>query len=338
MSDLRSVLEREGKRVALPPDAADRMFERGRRRQRNRKVGALGMGILLLLAVLAIVRSSLPEGHRPEPARPRPITARSIAGTYTVRLPASGEQVVRLGLEGRYSMQLKPDGSLVLVGPHKVDFPWNPATFDVSEGVLTTDAFVGTADPDQGCRTRATYRVERGVGSLMFTPIEEPCRFRVTILATSLWTAVSSQPSGRFQGDWTTTFSCERMLRAVQRAPIAPRDEQFWLRHSAELGPDPNDPCSGAPDPITFTLRFDRGRLLIYGPDGSMGFDGGYEVRGDIMTIGDARRDNRGNINGSYDLRFRLHKDRVSFQLLGRGATDPFFVATWQSAPFVKNA
>jgi hypothetical protein len=28
----------------------------------------------------------------------------------------------------------------------------------------------------------------------------------------------------------------------------------------------------------------------------------------------------------------------VSFQLLGRGATDPFFVATWQSAVFVKKA
>jgi hypothetical protein len=335
MSDLRSVLEREGERVALPPEAADRMFERGRRRQRNRRVGALAMGILLLLAVLAIVRSSLPEGHRPEPARPRPITARSIAGTYTVRLPASDEQVDRLGLGGRYSMQLNPDGSLLLVGPHRVDFPWNPATFDVSEGVLTTDAFVGTSDPDQGCRAPATYRVERGAGSLMLTPAEEPCRFRATILATSPWTAVSSHPSGRFQGDWTTTISCERMVRTVQRAAIAPRDEEFWLRHSGELGPDPNDPCSGAPDLIRFTLRFDRGRLLIYGPDGSLGFDGGYEVRGNIMAIRDA---GRGNINGSYELRFQLNQDRVSFQLLGRGATDPFFVATWQSAPFEKNA
>jgi hypothetical protein len=335
MSDLRSVLEREGERVALPPDAADRMFERSRRRQRNRKVGALGTGILLFLAVLAIVRSSLPEAHRPEPARPRPITARSIAGTYMVRLPASDEQVDRLGLEGRYSMQLKPDGSLLLVGTHKVDFPWNPATFELSRGVLTTDAFVGTSDPDQGCRAPATYRVERGAGSLMFTPVEEPCRFRVTILATGPWTAVSSHPSGRFQGDWNTTFSCERMLRTVQRAAIAPRDEEFWLRHAGELGPDPNDPCTGAPDAITFTLRFDRGRLLIYGPDGSLGFDGGYDVRGNVMTIRDA---GRGNINGSYELRFRLNQDRVSFQLLGQGAIDPFFVATWQSAVFVKKA
>jgi hypothetical protein len=311
------------------------MFERSRRRQRNRKVGALGMGILLILAVLAIVRSSLPEGRRPEPARPRPITARSIAGTYTVGLPASDEQVDRLGLEGRYSMQLKPDGSLLLVGPRKVDFPWNPATFELSRGVLTTDAFVGTSDPDQGCRARATYRVEAGTGSLTFTPVEEPCRFRAVILATGTWTAVSNRPSGRFQGDWTTTFSCERMMRTVQRAAISPPDEEFWFRHSGELGPDPKDPCTGAPDAITFTLRFDRGRLLIYGPDGSEGFDGGYEVRGNIMTIRDA---GTRNINGSYELRFRLHKERVSFRLLGRGATDPFFVATWESAPFLKNA
>jgi hypothetical protein len=335
MSDLRSLLEREGERVELPPDASDRMFERGRRRERNRRIRALGVGAVLFLATLVIVRSSLPNAHRPAPVGPRPITARSIAGTYTVRLPASDEQVDRLGLEGPYSMQLKPNGSLLLIGPHKVDFPWDPASFDLSHGVLTTDAFVGTSDPDRGCRAPATYRVERGAGFLTFTPVEEQCRFRAAILATGPWTAVPNRASGRFQGDWTTTFSCERMVQTVRRAAIAPRDEEFWLRHGGELGSDPNDPCTGALDPITFTLRFDRGRLLIYGPDGSMGFDGGYEVHGDIMTIRDARMD---NINGSYELRFRLNKDRVSFQLLGRGATDPFFVAAWQSAPFAKKA
>src|SRR5512132_4056716 len=98
MSDLRSLLEREGERVALPPGAADRMFERGRRRERNRRVRALGVGALLFLALLVIMRLSLPNGHRPEPARPRPITARSVTGTYTMRLPASDAQVDRLGL------------------------------------------------------------------------------------------------------------------------------------------------------------------------------------------------------------------------------------------------
>jgi hypothetical protein len=335
MSDLRSLLEHEGERVALPPDASDRMFERGRRRERNRRVRALAVGAVLFLAILVIVRLSLPNGHPPEPAKPRPITAPTIAGTYTVRLRASDAQVDRLGLEGSYSMQLEPNGSLLVIGPHKVDFPWDPATFEVSRGVLTTDAFVGTSDPgpDQGCSARATYRVERETGSLTFTPVEEPCTFRATILATVPWSALSNRPSGRFQGHWTTSFSCERMVRTVQRALIAPRDEALWLRHNGELGPDPNDPCSGAPDPITFTLRFDRGRLLIYGPDGAMGFDGGYEVHRDIMTIRDTGVD---NIDGSYELRFRLSEDRASFQLLGRGATDPWFVATWQSEPFVK--
>jgi hypothetical protein len=330
MSDLGSVLEREGERVALPPHAADRMFERGRRRQRNRKVGALGMGVLLLLAVLALVRASLPKGQRPEPARPRPITPRSIAGTYAVHLRASDEQVGRLGLEGPYSMQLKPDGSFILIGPRKGALPWNPATFSISRGVFTTDAFVGTS-----CHAPATYRVERDSGSLAFSAVEDPCRFRATILATGLWTSVPTAGPDRFQGDWTTTFSCEQMVRTVQRAAIAPRDERFWLRHSGELGSDPNHPCKGATQPITFTLRFDRGRLLIYGPDGSEGFDGGYVVRGDIMTVRDA---GTRNINGHYEMRFRLERDRASFQLLGRGATDPFFVATWQSAPLVKTA
>jgi hypothetical protein len=51
------------------------------------------------------------------------------------------------------------------------------------------------------------------------------------------------------------------------------------------------------------------------------------------MMIRDA---GMGNINGTYRLRFRRDGDRVSFRLLGRGATDPFFVATWESAPMVK--
>lgn len=335
MSDLRALLEREGERVSLPPDASDRMFERGRRRDRNRKVAALCVAAVLFVAVLVIVRSDLPN-RRPEPARPRPITARSIAGTYAMRIHAANGQVDRLGLEGPYSIQLRANGSLLLIGPHKVDYPWNPATFEITRGVLRTDLFVGISDPDQGgCRTPATYSVEQGARSLTLTPIEEPCRFRATILAAGPWTAVSNRATGRFEGDWTTTFSCARMVRTVHEAAIAPREEAFWLRGSGELGSDPEDPCRGALDPITFALRFDHGRLLIYGPDGSMGFDGGYEVHGNIMTIRDAGMD---NINGSYQLRFRLTDDRVSFHLLGRGATDPFFVATWESAPFLKNA
>jgi hypothetical protein len=58
-------------------------------------------------------------------------------------------------------------------------------------------------------------------------------------------------------------------------------------------------------------------------------------VHGDIMTIRDS---GTRNIDGSYELKLQLNTGRASFRLLGRGATDPFFVATWQSAPFVKKA
>jgi hypothetical protein len=336
MSDLRSLLEREGHRVALPPDAADRMFERGVRRQRNHRIRVIGLSALLFLAMLLVVRSSLPNGRRPEPAKPRPITARSIAGTYIARLPASNARVDRLGLQGPYSMQLRANGSLLVIGPHKVDYPWDPSMFQVNHGIMTTDLFVGISDPDQGgCGAPGTYHVEQGAASLKFTPVEESCPLRATILTVSPWTTTSSRAAGRFGGDWVTTFSCAGMVRAVHEASIAPHDERFWLGHAGELGPDRNHPCRGASAPISFTLRFDRGRLLIYGPDGSEGFDGGYEIRGNVMTIRDA---GMGNINGSYQLRFRLHEDRASFRLLGRGAADPFFVATWESAPFVKTS
>jgi hypothetical protein len=33
---------------------------------------------------------------------------------------------------------------------------------------------------------------------------------------------------------------------------------------------------------------------------------------------------------------FRIGGDTVTFHLLGRGASDPFFVAAWETAPFIR--
>jgi hypothetical protein len=81
-------------------------------------------------------------------------------------------------------------------------------------------------------------------------------------------------------------------------------------------------------------FRFADGRLQIFDPpDLQEGFDGRYVIRRDTIIISDG---SDRNIDGYYRVAFRIDGDRVSFELLGRAATDAFFVGAWEAAPFVR--
>ena len=114
---------------------------------------------------------------------------------------------------------------------------------------------------------------------------------------------------------------------------MSSRDEASWGRANADaLGsPDPEDPCAGSPLIQTYTLRFAGDRLQIFdrGPD--EGFDGRYVLEDDILTIRDPRTR---NIDGAYRLSVEIGEDSLTFRLLDEGASDPWFLATWQVAPF----
>ena len=330
MADLHDLLEREGELYALPPGAAERMFERGRRRERNRRAAAIGLGALLLLAVIAIVRSGLPSGDESRPAVPSPVTQRSVAGTYSVDLSRDEDDSVRrLHLDGTYEMHLDRDGSLQLSSPHGYDLPGTPITFMIDAGVMTTDALVGTE-----CDAPGRYLPLLQGGILSFRPLDEPCELRRVLLATRPWGIVDDDPD-RLEGDWTATFSCEQMVRTVRAAPVSRGAEGFWAGAAAtELGSgDSSDPCASTREPMTFTLRFSNGHLWIFdGADMTEGLDGDYELLGGgILRFGDG-------IDGPFRASFEIDGDQVTFDLLGRGGSDAFFVATWESAPFVKRA
>ncbi len=329
---MRSWLERESERVALPANAADRVFERGRRRARNRRAAALGVGALLFLVVVSIIRAAVPD-REPQPAVPTPTSPRSVAGSYSAVLSDTNGAVRRLGLTGGYTMRLAADGDLGLSGPKAFDLPGARITFDVQRGRFTTDALVGTR-----CDGRGTYRVTLDGGLLRLVPIDDPCEVRRVLLASQPWaTGTAGSPTDRLEGDWTATFSCNQMVRAVRRAPVDPRFEAFWLEAMVrERGSDdPGDPCAGSDELVAFTFRFEDGRLLIFDRELVEGFDGRYELKGGRITFHDG---SDGNIDGRYRAAFILNDGRLSFDLLGRGGGDPFFVATWESAPFVRNA
>ena len=333
MSDLRERLERESERVTLAAGAADRMFERGRRRERTRRVTALALGAALFVLVLVIVRASAPADRTPRPAAPTPTAPGDVAGTYRVFLPNRDTDVERLGMGGTYTMYLGNDGSMELGSPRGFDLSGAPITFDVERGRFTTDAFVGA-----GCEAPGTYRVALDAGSLRLVPVEDPCEVRTTLLAADGWTATGADPAADpLEGDWVASFSCEQMVRAVERAPISPESRAFWAQGmGAELGSDePADPCSGVTEMLSFTFRFADGRLLIFDADLREGFDGAYEMRGSSFKIRDATTR---NIDGAYRMTFSIDGDVMRVDLVGRGGRDPFFIGTWESAPLIRTS
>lgn len=327
---LRDDLERESHRVTLAPGAAERMFERRDRADRRRRVATTVVGLALMAGVIALVATAFLGRNRDRDLVTGPS---AVAGTYETRLPSRDADVTRLGVAGTFRLRLTEDGALEINGPWDVDLPGPPVTFSVAGHELTTDLFVG-----HGCNTEGTYRWTLGEGVLTLSPLGDACEIRSVLLATRAWTTTPPAPQpNALQGDWTATYTCEEMMTTVDRSRAAPDPKQQWLRSNAEgLGsPDPLDPCAGAPPPFAMTIRFIGDRLLIFDRSGAEGFDGRYELDGDVLTIRDPRTR---NINGAYQLRVEITSEALTFRLLGVGATDPWFVSTWEVAPFVRRS
>ena len=329
MADLHDLLERESERFHLPADAGERMFVRGRRRSRNRRISAVAVGALLTGVIVGVLWWARPSDQ----SAPVPATPRSVAGTYQVALQVGDPGVQLLHMAGRYEMRLSEDGSLELTGPRRFNVPGGPVSFEVADGLLTTDALVGSP-----CKAPGTYGLEVASGQVTLVPVKEACQIRRIVLATHPWTALSAANVDVLEGEWTATFSCRQMVRAVRAAPVDPVQEAFWMGGTADSfgSRDLTDPCRAVTGPLMRTLRFSDGRLLIFDPpDMQEGFDGGYAIDGDVLTIRDGAS---GNIRGSYRMVFQVEGDRVSFHLIGRGASDAFFVGAWEAAPFFRTS
>jgi hypothetical protein len=201
--------------------------------------------------------------------------------------------------------------------------------------VFSTDALVGTE-----CDAPGLYRPRLEGGTLTFEVVSDGCELRRVLLASSAWTPMVDATSDPLEGDWITTFSCARMVRTVRTAPVSPADRDFWaanvsgFRGPPEDAPDePPDPCATLPETMTFTLRFLNGRLWVF--DGGTlveGFDGTYDLLGPrVLEFGD-------RVDGPFRARFDVDGDRIAFDLVGRGGRQPFFVAAWESATFVRRS
>jgi hypothetical protein len=322
---LREQLDRESARVALAPGAAERLFARRARRERRRRIASVSIGLALASASLWIALRGLPQRS---PNRKTIPDAATVAGTYEARLSGAGD-VARLGLAGRYELRLRGDGSLTIVSPPTFDIADVPTSFSIEGHELRTDLLTGVR-----CRGDGTYRWSLSDGVLTLRRLHDSCDARVAILTTRPWRPFTSTASDPLEGEWMSSFSCSAMVSNVRSAPVAPHDETFWLRAAAdETGSsDRHDPCAGSPPKLSYTFRFTDGRLQIFDRTGAEGFDGRYEVRGDVIVVRDPRTR---NISGAYRFAFHLQDERLEFQPLGRAAKDPFYIAVWGTAPFV---
>jgi hypothetical protein len=192
MTDYRNALDREGERFDLAPGALDRLFERRRRKARNRRIGA-GIVAILFLAVGAWGAISIFGGvaSHPRPASsPTPSPGgplyHEIAGIYTVTLSSAQPGVGAQGMAGTYTMRLLPDGVVLLsapVGALREGPTPSAINYRLTGSRFTTNAFVNISCPG----TLGTYRWQLADGGLVFTPLQDVCAVRRVLLASKPW-------------------------------------------------------------------------------------------------------------------------------------------------------
>jgi hypothetical protein len=192
MSDVRRALERAGERFELAPGGLDRLLDRRSRRQRNRRIGAVVVALVIATAGIGgMVMAIRDLGDQTRPATtpsisPAPQRYLQIAGTYTLTLSKDDPRVQELGLAGRYTMRLLPDGVMLLSVPGGFggEGP-SPSgiSFRLSGNQFTTNAFVNFTCPG----SVGVYRWELDRDRLTFAPLEEECEVRQVLFSSEPW-------------------------------------------------------------------------------------------------------------------------------------------------------
>jgi hypothetical protein len=194
MSDVKRALERAGERFELTPGGLDRLLNRRSRKQRNRRIGAVV--VALVIATVGIGGTVMTLGGLGDQTRPAttpsigpaPQRYAQIAGSYTLTLSKDDPRVQELGLAGRYTMRLLPDGVMLLSVPEGFggEGPTpSGISFRLSGNQFTTNAFVNFTCPG----SVGVYRWELDGNRLTFAPLQEGCEVRQVLFSSESWRA-----------------------------------------------------------------------------------------------------------------------------------------------------
>ena len=191
---LRDELEREA--VKIDPDVGRGLLAVEARARRRSSAGLGSLLVATAAVVLVVVGVQALRSTSPDPrpggsalttvlVSPSPRTA-DIAGTYRATLEASDGGVEFADVAGDWTMDLRPDG-VMLVAP--------PATF--REGSAPQSGVAYSIDGErfrsslfqQLCNSIGEYGWVLDTGTLTLTPVEDPCALRRAVLASTSWTS-----------------------------------------------------------------------------------------------------------------------------------------------------
>jgi hypothetical protein len=189
---------REGfSRITSPiePDVDRHLHEVVRDARRRVMVRRASAAAVIAAVVLVGPRAldSLRDFNRePRPAQPpgptiSPTTTvgnEAIAGTYHRTVPA-GDAVVRQNhLAGRWTIELRPDGTMVATAPASFVGVLSGLQFRARADTFGTNLFIQDL-----CSNLAVpvYRWTRVGDQLTFTPVSDPCTARVAVLSSGPW-------------------------------------------------------------------------------------------------------------------------------------------------------
>jgi hypothetical protein len=194
MSDVKQALERAGEPFELAPGGLERLLDRRSRKLRNRRIGAVVVALVIGTAGIGGTVMTLGGlGDQARPATtpsigPAPQLYVKIAGTYTLTLSKDDPRVRELGLAGRYTMRLLPDGVMLLSVPEGFGGEGRSPSgisFRLSGNQFTTNAFVNFTCPG----SVGVYRWDLDGDRLTFDPLEEECGVRQVLFSSEPWRA-----------------------------------------------------------------------------------------------------------------------------------------------------
>jgi hypothetical protein len=164
------------------------VVSRRRRRQWLRR-GALAVAVVSVLAIGVVLAPGLfggsPRTFRVD-AGPTVSadTGQVLTGTYTTMVPPTTGVVTHKALAGRWTLTLRPDGTLAIAPP--------PAYSGVLSGALFTStptSFRSSVFGQDLCSGVgiASYRWTRSGSALRFTVSDDRCTGRVAVFTSATW-------------------------------------------------------------------------------------------------------------------------------------------------------
>jgi hypothetical protein len=160
---------------------------------------------------------------------------------------------------------------------------------------------------------------------------------------TSQTPAATTEPAGQagpLEGVWSTEFTCQDSVRAIESRLSAKQIEEQAGSLSVVLGaqgwqvtPTKDDPCHGATGSVALLARFADGNLALGdAKTGTYEVSATYELIDDHSISVNDPSENLCPCPGEWG--FEIEGDQLTFHV----EPDPWMVGAWEAAPWVRES